>query len=115
MIVTRFKQDRRAGMSARHLVAIRKLPSCISGRKPCDAHHLQVPAERGVGMRATDRWAVPLTHDEHMDLHTFGSRLEREWFANRGIDDPYGMARELWAYSDDHAAMCRVMVRFRYL
>lgn len=102
-------------MSSKHLTAVRELPSCISGRKPCEAHHLRVSEERGTAMKATDRWAVPLTHDEHKDCHQVGSRLEREWFANRGIFDPYGMARELWAWSGDHSGMCRVMARFRKL
>jgi hypothetical protein len=113
MITTRFKQDRTASMSAKHLAMIRLLPSCISGRKPCQAHHLQVSTERGVGMRATDKWAVPLTPDEHFDLHTLGSRLEREWFGNRGVDDPYAMALALWEGTGDHERMCRIIARFR--
>jgi len=102
-------------MSAAHLVAIRKTPSCISGRLPCDAHHLRVSAERGVAMKATDRWAVPLTHDEHMNLHTYGSRLELDWFAKHGVNDPYGLAKELWACSGDLLAMRRAIGRFRAL
>lgn len=89
----------RDGMSATHLANIRKLPSCVSGKRGCEAHHLcggPAATERGVSRKASDRWAVPLTHEEHMDLHTFGSRLEREWFANRGIVDVYGLADALW-------------------
>ena len=62
----------------------------------CEAHHLRVKGERGVGMRATDKWALPLTPDEHREIHHSGSRKEKEWFAARGVDC-YELSRALWA------------------
>jgi len=109
---------KRVGMSAAHLVLIRQLPSCVSGRGPCEAHHLTggpASAERGVGMRATDKWAVPLTHEEHMDLHTFGSKLERQWFVNRGVSNVYLLAEALWKVKGSEAAMRMVIARHRDL
>ena len=97
-VITNFKPDR-TPRNEKHLKRVRAMPSCISGSRPCEAHHLTggpAASERGVSMRASDRWVVPLTHEEHMDLHTFGSRLEREWFANRGVDC-YDLAEKLWA------------------
>jgi hypothetical protein len=51
--------------------------------------------ERGVGMKATDRWAVPLTPAEHYNVHRIGSQLEAKWFAMRGIYC-YALAFSLW-------------------
>lgn len=80
------KFDRRPYMDKKYLEKIRKLPSCLSGRTPCEPHHLRIAEERGVGMKATDRWCVPLTHEEHMEVHRVGSRKEKQWFKDRGID-----------------------------
>jgi len=77
------------------LELIRQLPSCISGKKPCDPHHLRVSNERGVGLKATDRWAIPLTRDEHEEIHTVGSKKEEDWLLARGIDC-YSLANALW-------------------
>lgn len=93
------KRTLREGNDKHYLELIRALPSCVSGGKPCDPHHLTggpASKERGVGQKATDQWCVPLTRAEHDDLHTLGSSLEREWFANRGVPDVYELARKLW-------------------
>ena len=102
-------RERRDGMSAEYLDKIRKLPSCISWQSPVEAHHLRIKQERGVGMRATDKWAVPLTPAEHRSLHRVGSRLESEWFRKRGIDC-YGLAASLWSNKHDLQAMYRVLL-----
>lgn len=94
--------QKRPGMDPKYLEKIRRLPSCVSGRGPCEAHHLRVKGERGVGLKATDRWAVPLTPDEHRDVHTVGSRKEEAWFKQRGLDC-YALTYALWSnrYSED--------------
>ena len=102
-------KDRRPGMSPEHLALIRQLPSCVSGRKPCDPHHLRVTQERGVGMKATDQWCVPLTRDEHDHLHTLGSRRELGWFQERGIENPYDLANALWKQSGDLERMEKII------
>lgn len=105
-------RDRRDGMSEEYLAAIRQLPSCVSFQSPVHAHHLQIKEERGIGLKATDKWAVPLTEAEHRSLHRFGSRREIEWFSKRGIDSRK-LAAELWsAWSGtrDLQAMYRVLL-----
>lgn len=87
--------SKRPGMDEKHLSLIRQLPSCISGKGPCEAHHLRCAGGRGVGLKAEDRWAVPLTHEEHMELHRVGSKREFAWFASRGINC-MALARALW-------------------
>lgn len=83
-------------MSEEHLALIRKLPSIVSGGRPCQAHHLMISAERGVSLRARDMWAVPLTSQEHRELHKRGSKFHKEWFHERGIENIEQIARMLW-------------------
>jgi hypothetical protein len=102
---------RRPGMSEEHLALIRLLPSCISGRGPCEAHHLKsgpAKAERGQGQKATDRWAVPLTFHEHAELERLGSRHEEAWFRERGVNDVVELAAALWNGSGDLERMQKI-------
>ena len=87
--------DKRPGMDPNYVALIRQLPSCISGQRPCDPHHLRIKGERGVGLRATDRWCLPLTREEHMEVHRVGSRREEQWFLDRGVQC-HVLARALW-------------------
>jgi hypothetical protein len=93
------RASRRPGMSAAHLEAIRQLPcSLCEERRGIQSHHLKSgPAarERGIGMKATDRWAVPLCIDHHAEVERLGSRREREWFLRWAID-PHLLAQALW-------------------
>ena len=95
------KRYERYGMSEAHLALIRQLPSCISGGMPCQAHHLMIASERGVGLRARDMWAVPLTNDEHRQLHNRGSKFHDQWFQERGLSDPRKIASLLWDNTGD--------------
>lgn len=103
-------------MSPIHLERIRRLPCCIptcSSKSPSDPHHLRVSNERGVGLKATDRWAIPLCRRHHEECHTVGSRKEEEWFLAREIDC-YGLANSLWQNtSDDLGRMLKVMEAHR--
>lgn len=107
--------DRRPGMSKNHLALIRLLPCCITGRPgPNDPHHLTSgPAakERGVGLKATDRWAVPLSRVPHDQVQNIGSRNEQAWFRERGIADVVALAAELWQATGDPAEMQRAIRR----
>jgi hypothetical protein len=106
-------RDERPGMSAGYLAAIRKLPSCISGKSPCEAHHLKCAGGRGVGLRAEDKWALPLTHDEHINgVERIGSRNEFKWFQDRGIN-PLDLATALWAAWPDQEKMLSVLIAHR--
>jgi hypothetical protein len=123
-VVTRFKQPRapkkrkpkaahkRPGMSAAYLAAIRRLPSCITGRTPCEAHHLRCAGGRGVGLKAEDKWALPLTFQEHVAgvdcVHSVGAKLEFKWFQDRGVNC-LDLAVALWTAFPDEAKMLRVL------
>lgn len=94
-------QMRREGNCEKHLALLRLCPCVVSLKTPAgEVHHLKqglAAKDRGMGMRAQDKWGVPLAHDPHMDLESYGSRREYEWFAARGIHDPGGLAADLWA------------------
>jgi hypothetical protein len=100
-------------MSREHITLVSMLPSCISGLRPCDPHHLRVKEERGVGLRATDRWCVPLTREEHRLVHTVGSRLEEDWFAERGVD-ARKLAEDLWKATGDLVRMSEIVEEHYY-
>lgn len=104
--------DKRAewpGNSKEHLKLIRQLPSCVSGKRPCDSHHLKIKQERGMGMRSRDKWAVPLTRDEHDHLEAQGSRNELAWFKKNGIENPYELASALWKASPNLETMTNII------
>lgn len=110
-VTTRFKPPRqpkrkepsaaskRPGMDPAYLAAIRRMPSCVSGKKPCQAHHLRCAGGRGVSMKAEDKNALPLTEGEHLfdsdAVHRVGSTKEFQWFMDRGIN-PLELANALW-------------------
>lgn len=106
------KRAAREDNDEEHLAMIRRL-WCTLGheRQSVEAHHLQHgPAlkHRGVGMKSPDRFAVPLVHWRHMELHSLGSRNERAYFEEQGID-PYALAEALWANRGDIARLARVL------
>ena len=105
----------RPGMSAFHLTLLRALPCCVSGQAPCgEAHHLRSMVgqsgkfTRGLGLKAEDRWALPLAHEPHMESHRVGSLSERQWFLQHGID-PHLLARALWKATGDLGRMRAVL------
>jgi hypothetical protein len=106
-------RDRRPGMSGPHCDLIRKLPCCVTLRMPAgEVHHLKQTGakERGMGLRSTDMWAVPLGHDMHMDLEAQGSRNEVAWFMAHGIDDPNALAMDLWYATGCLDKMTRIVI-----
>ncbi|MEQ1694420.1 MAG: hypothetical protein ABL901_01135 [Hyphomicrobiaceae bacterium] len=107
--------DKRPGMSRTHCEAIRLLPCCCCGRMPGGTiHHLkQGTGERGAGMRASDKWGVPLCAPEHEDLERQGSRNEMAWFAARGIASTLDLAVALWTASPDTARMTKIVIQHR--
>lgn len=103
----RFKT--RPGMSEEHLKLIRNLPCCICGKHGAEAHHMKTgTGERGMGIRSTDRWALPMCHDDHMEVERVGSRKEETWFRERGVYAAL-LALDLWTNTGDLARMGRVL------
>ncbi len=94
-----------------HLAFIRKLPSVISGRMPCEACHIRSgnPVYRkkrtGGQQKPDDAWTLPLTPDEHKAQHDIN---EMVFWRNHGID-PFALALELYHVSGDVEAGIRII------
>jgi hypothetical protein len=64
-------------------------------------------------MRAEDKWALPLTHDEHINgVERTGSKNEFKWFMDRGIN-PLDLATALWAAFPDETKMLNILTAHR--
>ena len=97
------KRPDREGNDSDYLAAIRKLNCCVCGAPPpSDAHHLkQDTGERGLALRSTDKWALPLCHllatkSCHRAVEDAGSKNELDWFEAQGID-AHKLCEDLWA------------------
>jgi hypothetical protein len=109
----RTRRAEREGNSEAHLNLIRMLPCTVCHRKTdIHAHHLQSLAaarERGVGQKATDKWAVSLCGDHHMELHGLGSRREPEWFDEFGMN-AHALAMAYWQSTGDFNRLNRILL-----
>jgi hypothetical protein len=105
--------DKRDGQSERHLELIRQLPCCCCGQAGGEAHHLKLgTGERGMGLRSTDKWTVPMCNWEHGEVERAGSKNEWKWFERRGIAC-LDLAAGLWAVTGNLEAMALVMQAHR--
>jgi hypothetical protein len=112
-------QQRREGNCEVHRAIVKHLPCIVCWKQPPnDGHHLKMGlagGERGVGMRATDMWLLPLCRLHHDDLESYGSRREFEWFAAMGVEDPEGAAKALWDAPKDVTIMANIVAAHRGL
>ena len=67
-----------------HLRFVAKQPCLICERLPCDAHHLRFAQGRGLGLKVSDEFTVPLCRGHHREVHRTSN--EALWWANAGID-----------------------------
>ena len=63
---------------------------------PSHAHHVRYAQSRGLSLKVSDEFTVPLCAIHHHDIHTTGK--EREWWQERNID-PLVVAGRLWQHS----------------
>ena len=91
-------RDKRPGMSDDHCAQIRKLPCAACHSVPSGTiHHLKSgTGERGMGLRATDKWGVPLCMTHHDTIERAGTRNEVGQCKKWGFD-PHDLSRALWA------------------
>ena len=76
-----------------HLRLVAKQACLICGRRPSDAHHLRFAQPRGLGLKVSDEFAVPLCRGHHREVHRAGD--EARWWTTTGVD-AIGIARKLW-------------------
>ena len=86
--------------SKAHLRHVAHQPCLICGRVPSHAHHIRYAQKRGLGLKVSDEFAVPLCAIHHTENHTMGD--ERHWWEQRKID-PLAIAAVLWkeSHSED--------------
>ncbi len=76
-----------------HLKFVASQPCLVCGRSPADAHHLRFTQRRGMGLKVSDEFTVPLCRVHHRDLHSCGNEIA--WWKKRSID-PVAMSQALW-------------------
>lgn len=110
---SRWREDR-LGMSEKHLAAIRKLPCTICLRVPAGTvHHLKSETgERGMSVRSTDQWGVPLCMIHHEEVERAGTRNEVNYFGQVNVD-PHALAKALWKISPNLPMMTKVVAEHR--
>ena len=83
-----------------HLRFVASQPCLICGRTPSQAHHIRHAQPRGLGLKVSDEFTVPLCATHHHHIH--GTMREREWWQERNVD-PLTIARALWQESQSDA------------
>jgi DNA recombination protein Rad52 len=86
--------------SKEHLRFVARQPCLICGRAPSYAHHVRFAQSRGLGIKVSDEFTVPLCAIHHHQNHTTGN--EQQWWEEHNID-PLPVARQLWQESTAHA------------
>ncbi|MHC4052537.1 DUF968 domain-containing protein [Bradyrhizobium sp. 25ACV] len=76
-----------------HLRFVAKQPCLACGRSPSDPHHLRFAQPRGLGLKVSDEFTVPLCRVHHRELHRASNEVE--WWLRLGIE-PLEVARRLW-------------------
>jgi hypothetical protein len=79
--------------SKEHLRFVARQPCVICGRTPAQAHHIRFAQPKGLALKISDEFAVPLCVIHHRENHATGD--ERRWWQERKID-PLAVAEELW-------------------
>jgi DNA recombination protein Rad52 len=76
-----------------HLKFVALQPCLICGRQPSDPHHLRFAQPRGIGLKVSDEFTVPLCRGHHRQLHQAGNEVI--WWENLQID-ALAIAKDLW-------------------
>lgn len=79
-----------------HLRLVGAKPCLLCGELPCHAPHLTFVQPRGLAIKVSDEFTVPLCAMHHNLLHAYGN--EAAFWRRHGID-PLGVARQLWQES----------------
>jgi hypothetical protein len=82
--------------SKEHLRHVAQQPCLICGRSPSYAHHIRFAQSRGLALKVSDEFTVPLCAIHHQQNHATGN--ERLWWQEQKID-PLAMAARLWRQS----------------
>jgi hypothetical protein len=86
-----------------HLRYVASKPCLICEAIPSHAHHLRFTQPRGMSLKVSDEFTVPLCVVHHNELHRPGTD-ERAWWHGKGIE-PLDHARALWAEGSSDGAV----------
>jgi hypothetical protein len=81
-----------------HLRFVASQPCVICGRRPSHAHHIRYAQPKGLALKVSDEFTVPLCAIHHSENHATGD--ERRWWRERKID-PLAIAHSLWRQKSD--------------
>ena len=76
-----------------HLRFVAQHPCVICGRSPSHAHHVRHAQTRGLGLKVSDEFTVPLCAIHHNEVHKTGR--EQQWWIDRNVE-PLKIAITLW-------------------
>ena len=76
-----------------HLKFVAQQPCLVCGRSPSHAHHVRYAQPRGLGLKVSDEFTVPVCATHHHQLHQTAS--ERSWWEEKKLD-PLPVAEGLW-------------------
>ncbi len=82
--------------SKEHLRFVAQQPCLVCGRKPSHAHHIRYAQPRGLSLKVSDEFTVPLCATHHSENHRNGD--ERSWWEGKKIE-PLRIAQDLWKAS----------------
>jgi hypothetical protein len=82
-----------------HRKFVARQPCLVCGRQPCDAHHLRFAQPRGLGLKVSDEFTVPLCRTHHRELHRTSN--EEAWWGARKVK-AISKAAELWRQTRVH-------------
>jgi hypothetical protein len=83
--------------SKEHLRFVARQPCLICGRAPAQAHHIRYAQSKGLGLKVSDEFTVPLCAIHHTENHATGN--ESHWWQQHKID-PLPIAEQLWRRSN---------------
>jgi hypothetical protein len=79
--------------SKEHLKFVASQPCLICGRRPSHAHHIRYAQAKGLALKVSDEFTVPLCATHHSENHMTGNELK--WWQDHKLD-PLSVARKLW-------------------
>lgn len=98
--------------NAKHLAFVRERACIICGSSPCDPAHIKYadarvlkPMSSNIGMKADDRFTLPLCRRHHEEQHAMS---ERTWWQSYHID-PVLVSLALYSISGDEQEGDRLM------
>ena len=86
--------------SKEHLRFVARQPRLICRRTPSQTHHIRYAQAKGIPLKVSDEYSVPLCAIHHMENNAFGD--ERSWWEEQKLD-PLPLPEQLWSKTREKA------------